>query len=150
MNTGPGLNTRHKSYSRATVTSELIVKMNHMINWTSKLPPSLTMKWGSNYQTQMFQYATHSQERRTLQIKWSNLTHRKVKNRILKRAKYKCILTAKYREIAATARKLRKEQKIVNTWTRNCQIFIRLSNENGNSNVKMIKEMKDFSDLNLL
>ena len=82
------------------------------------------------------------------------LTSGKVKNRILKRAKYlkgtnvyvNEHLTAKHREIAATTRKLRKDQKIINTWTRNCQIFIRLSNGNGNSNIKMIREMKDFSN----
>ena len=73
------------------------------------------------------------------------LTNRKIKNRIRKQAKHlkgtnvyiNEHLTAKDRTIAAEARKLRKEQKIVNTWTRNCQIYIKLRGRNGQSNLSL-------------
>ena len=57
-------------------------------------------------------------------------------------------LTKKNMTIAATARRLRKEKKILNTWSKNCKIFVKI-NQNGQLTTRVITEMQDFEKLNL-
>ena len=48
--------------------------------------------------------------------------------------------------IAAPARRLRKEKMILNTWSRNCKIFVKI-NQNGQLTTRVITEMKDFQKI---
>ena len=50
-------------------------------------------------------------------------------------------LTSKNNMIAKEARRLRREGKIENTWTRNCKIFIKYRMANGDEKVMIVKHM---------
>ena len=50
--------------------------------------------------------------------------------------------------IARQARMLKKQGKIVATWTRNCKIFVKTSEDNEHFEIRMIRTMEDLSKYN--
>ena len=154
-----GLKTRHKSYARATITNEMLDNQNAPDDELTTLEGQVS----SFIENQMGIQLTESDisvchtlpGRKDIPNIVVRFTCRKIKNKILKHARHlkgtniylNEHLSAKNQELAATARKLRKEQKVLNTWTRNCQIFIKLKNDGG---TKIIREKKDLRDLGLV
>ena len=86
------------------------------------------------------------------------LVSRKTKDRLLKNAyKLKEVddrnrvkpgvyinehLTTKNAHIAKTARALKKQQKLIGTWTRNGSVFVKRECSNGTFNIKIIKDVE--------
>ena len=56
-------------------------------------------------------------------------------------------LSKKNADIARMARELRKKEKIMATWTRNCSVFIRVQQPDGNPRVKRINEIDELQNI---
>ena len=56
-------------------------------------------------------------------------------------------LSKKNAEIARMARELRKRNKIMSTWTRNCSVFIKIQHPDGNPRVKKINEIAELENI---
>ena len=155
-----GLKTRHKSYARATLSEPVHDSQHAPYEEMESLYDQVVSFIGDNMGVQLQENDvsichTLPGKKETPNIVL-RLTSRKAKNKILKQTKQlkgtnvyiNEHLTKKNMSIAATARKLRKEKKILNTWTRNCKIFVKFS-LNDQMTTKIVTEMQDFQRLNL-
>ena len=52
-------------------------------------------------------------------------------------------LTKKNAAIAKEARRLRKENKIISTWSRNCKIFIKFQDDREHTKVTVVTELAE-------
>ena len=157
-----GLKTRHKSYARATASEETTDNLNapedELISLEAQVTDFIEQKMNIQLTDNDVSVCHTLPGKKEVPDIVLRLNNRKIKNRLLRQARQlkgtnvylNEHLMAKNREIASAARQLRKEQKIQNTWTRNCQIYIKMTSRNGHSSVKVIKEMKDLNDLNLM
>ena len=84
-------------------------------------------------------------------------TNRKIKNNILRHGSdwkgssvyINEYLTSKNSKITATARQSRKDKRILNSWTKNCKVFIKMIGTGEGSQVRVIQELEDFRTLSL-
>ena len=155
-----GLKTRHKSYARATVSEQLQDSQNAPYEEMESLEDHVTRfvedKMGVRLLSTDVSICHTLPGKKDIPNIVLRLTNRKAKNKILKEARQlkgtnvyiNEHLTKKNMTIAATARRLRKEKKILNTWSRNCKIFVKI-NQNGQLTTRVITEMQDFEKLNL-
>ena len=155
-----GLKTRHKSYPRATVSEQLQDSQNAPYEEMESLEDHVTRfvedKMGVRLLSTDVSICHTLPGKKDIPNIVLRLTNRKAKNKILKEARQlkgtnvyiNEHLTKKNMTIAATARRLRKEKKILNTWSRNCKIFVKI-NQNGQLTTRVITEMQDFEKLNL-
>ena len=155
-----GLKTRHKSYARATVSEQLQDSQNAPYEEMESLEDHVTRfvedKMGVRLLSTDVSICHMLPGKKDIPNIALRLTNRKAKNKILKEARQlkgtnvyiNEHLTKKKMTIAATARRLRKEKKILNTWSRNCKIFVKI-NQNGQLTTRVITEMQDFEKLNL-
>ena len=154
-----GLKTRHKSYARATHSDEILDSQDapheELISLEKQVSDFIVSKMGVELNDSDISACHTLPSKSSVPKILIKFTNRKIKTSVMRQGKrlkgtnvfVNEHLTSKNSKLAATARQLRKERKILNTWTRNCKVFVKLLGTG--DQVKIIREMEDFKNLNL-